>query len=399
MDQMAERQHKKRKPEKMAGARTSGHDKEEEKKVKAPSVYLVVGHEVSWATYSVFKVDPYAAAKRGGGGGDEEDPAPVPIPRRLARISAKFCMSFAPVPVRSWIVGVGGDSADEDYAPETIVFDTETRAVIRGPNLLSTKLHPVVLTIGHKIYALARYPSVTGQLDFVPWFEVLDLSQARVVDGHLESCEWKPLPRPPFFPWDLTPLQYLSPPMVTVESYVALASCILVSLSQQEGTHMFDVEKEQWSKLDDNSLPFVRGAVPHGPIFLGLSRAKKTITAYNITVVCQPRSGGTAPSLSIVEFPVVSDREEEILSTPIFLSLGSPGFCSLKSWSDHPTTDDPCTRARIKLMAYHTEEPISQECIESSHGLLIPNQWKQVYEICDSSRELIWQCLITAMSL
>ncbi|KAF0918273.1 hypothetical protein E2562_023355 [Oryza meyeriana var. granulata] len=306
---MAPRRHKKRKLEKTAGERTSGPTRVKE----APSVYLVVGHEVRCPAYSVFKVDPYAGV--GGGAAGNEDPAPVLIRRPLASLSAKFCMPFVPVRSRHgpWIVGVGGDRADQDYAPETIVFDAEMRAVIRGPNLLSTKLNPVLLTIGHKIYALARRPAVKGQLDFVPWFEVLDLSQAQVVgDGHhrLESCEWKPLPRPPFFPWDLTPMDYLSPPKVAVESYVALSSCILLSVSQQAGTHMFDVDKEQWAKLDDENLPFIRGAVPHGHLFLGLSRSKKAITAYSITV---KECLSTAPSLSIVEFPVVSEMEEEAM--------------------------------------------------------------------------------------
>lgn len=109
------------------------------------------------------------------------------------------------VPVRSkrgpWIVGVGGDIAKEDYGAETIVFDTKTQQVITGPKPLSTKLCPVLLTVGHRIYALSRNPSVKGEPDFVPWFEVLDISQAQVVDGRLVNCEWKEMPLPPFFPW------------------------------------------------------------------------------------------------------------------------------------------------------------------------------------------------------
>jgi hypothetical protein len=75
--------------------------------------------------------------------------------------------------------------------------------VITGPKLLSTKLYlcPVLLTVGSsRIYALSRNPNVKGEIDFVPWIEVLDISQAQVVDGRLVNCEWKEMPRPPFFP-------------------------------------------------------------------------------------------------------------------------------------------------------------------------------------------------------
>ncbi|RLM85998.1 hypothetical protein C2845_PM04G20530 [Panicum miliaceum] len=280
----------------------------------SPSVYLVVGHEVCLPSYSVYKVQVESLPDDGGGGGG----APRRIRRRrrlrpVASLYSKHRMSFVPFRSRlgPWIVGVGGDYADEDYGPGTIVFDTKTQEAIAGPKLVSTKPHPVLLPVGDRIYALSSSPSVKEDPDFVPWFEMLDLSEAQVADGRLE------MPWPPYFPWELTPRQYILPLEVTVKSYAEVGSCILVSVTGQTGTHMFDTGTEQWSKLDDEDLPFVSGAIPHGPLlFLGLSpRGGGKITAYKITVTTG------CPSLSIVEFPVVADWEvvEEVASAIRFV--------------------------------------------------------------------------------
>ena len=138
------------------------------------SPYLVVGHGCESPAYSVFKVEPY----NDGGRGD----SPVSIPRRVARLKCKHGMSFVPLILkgRRWIAGVGG-SSPADHGPGTIIFDTEKESVIRGPEPKSMKNWPVLLPIGHKIYALSRSPSVLGPVDFPPWFEVLDLSKAEEV--------------------------------------------------------------------------------------------------------------------------------------------------------------------------------------------------------------------------
>ncbi|CAL5082234.1 unnamed protein product [Urochloa decumbens] len=359
----------------------------------SPSVYLVVGHEISHPAYSVYKVKPLPD----GGGGDR----PMRIRRRLrpaASLYAKLSMAFVPVQSRlgPWIVGVGGDLANEDYGPETIVFDTVTQEVITGPKLVSTKMCPVLLPIGDRIYALSRNPSVKEEPDFVPWFEVLDLSQVEVVQGRLMNCEWKEMPRPPFFPWELTPRQYIFPPEVNVKSYVAVGSCILVSVTGQTGTHMFDTETEQWAKLDDKDLPFVGGAIPHGPLlFLGLSRAVEKITAYKITVTTG------CPSLSIVEFPMVTDWEveKEIVSSSRFVSLGNHGFCSFKCRSIDRTPGPKYEGELVSMRAYTIENPLSQGHLESIRNVLVSNQQKQIYNVRDSFRGLDSPSLEAVISL
>ncbi|KAF0935592.1 hypothetical protein E2562_034980 [Oryza meyeriana var. granulata] len=369
---------------------------------ESPSVYLVVGHGVTRPAYSVFKVP----AGGGGGDSDSDDDTPVPLPPHPARLASKHCMCFVPVQSRHgpWIVGVGGNSA-RDYGPETIVFDTKTCKAIPGPKLLSTKLCPVLLTFGERIYALATMPAVTGDVNFVPWFEVLDLSMARVDDGSgcLVDCEWKALPRPPFFPWDLTPTDYIFPPQVTVKSHVAVGSYILLSITGQTGTHMFDVETEQWAKLDDKDLPFIGPAIPQGTLFLGLSNATEELTAYKINVCASAVASPSAItagclSLSIVEIQIVTNEaEEEIVSTGRFISLnypaGNPGFCSFK-WCN----DDPL-EFRISSLPQHVRELVTitaystVDYLESTRTLVISTQWKQVYSIYDPLRRLSSPCL------
>uniref|UniRef100_A0A0D3FT21 Uncharacterized protein n=1 Tax=Oryza barthii TaxID=65489 RepID=A0A0D3FT21_9ORYZ len=254
-----------------------------------PSVYLVVGHGVTRPSYSVFKVNPHLPANADDGGD-----TPLPLPPYLAHLTGKHCMSFVPVRSRRhapWIVGVGGSSARNCGPDETIVFDTEMRKEILGPNLLSTKLCPILLPFGDKIYNLARRPVVTGD--------------------------------------DLTPTDYIFPPVVTIKSHVAVASYILLSITGQSGTHMFDVETEEWRKLDDNDLPFHGRAVPlqgTGTLYLGLSNTSNEITAHRIKVV-SAASAVASPSitpagclsLSIVEIRMVTnfEEDEEIIYFPL----------------------------------------------------------------------------------
>ncbi|CAL5087503.1 unnamed protein product [Urochloa decumbens] len=368
-----------------------------------PSVYLVVGHGVTVPAYSVVKVSPFSDGVRGS------DDAPIPIPRHLARLEAKHCMSFVPVRSRHgpWIVGVGGNSP-RDYGPETIVFDTQTQEVIAGPKLLSTKLHPVLLAVGSRIYALSRNPSVKGEVDFVPWFEVLDLSRAQVVDGRIVGCKWEELPRPPFFPWELSPRQYIFPPWVFVESYVAVDSYILLSITGQMGTHMFDVKTEEWAKLDEHDLPFTGGAIPHGPLFLDFSSGDtRAITAYKITVYANaaPSSSITEgrPSMSIVEFPIVTDMEakEVVAGGGKLVSLGNHGFCSFTCSDDDLVLG--CfqhTRELVTMKTYTTEDQLlSHDYLKSSCYIVVSNQGEQVYSVRDSLRGLTWPCLQDMISL
>ena len=134
--------------------RSSSNDEE------SSSVYLVVGHEICLPSYSVYKVQVNPFPDGGG-------VTPRRIRRRLkpiASLYSKHRMSFVPYQSRfgPWIVGVGGDYANEDYGPETIAFDTKTQAVIAGPKLVSTKSYPALFPIGDRIYALSSCPSVRG---------------------------------------------------------------------------------------------------------------------------------------------------------------------------------------------------------------------------------------------
>ncbi|CAN6196520.1 unnamed protein product [Urochloa humidicola] len=366
-----------------------------------PSVYLVVGHGVTLPAYSVVKVSPFS-----DGGGDDDDDAPIPIPRHLARLEAKHGMSFVPVRSRHgpWIVGVGGNSP-RDYGPETIVFDTKTQEVIAGPKLLSTKLHPVLLAVGSRIYALSRSPSVKGEVNFVPCFEVLDLSRAQVVDGHLVDCKWEQMPRPPFFPWELSPRQYVFPPLVIVKSYVAVDSYILLSITGQMGTNLFNVKTEEWMKLDEQDLPFIGGAIRHGPLFLGFSGYTRVITAYKIVVCANAAQNSSItegrPSMSIVEFPVVTDMEtkEEVVGSGRLVSLGNHGFCSFTCSDDDYVPGFQHTQELVTMRAYTTEDQLSHDRLKSSCYIVISNQLEQVYSICDSHRRLTWPSIRDVISL
>jgi hypothetical protein len=110
---------------------------------------------------------------------------------------------------RKWIAAVGGKPAIPKV--QTVVFDTKTEQLIHWPDLGNAKDCPVLVSLEDKIYALSYWPQVTGKIDFEPWFEVLDLSQAKVVDGHLEVCSWEELPNPPCFPCEITLMELRYP--------------------------------------------------------------------------------------------------------------------------------------------------------------------------------------------
>ncbi|KAK3136032.1 hypothetical protein QOZ80_5BG0427060 [Eleusine coracana subsp. coracana] len=177
---------------------------------------------------------------------------------------------------RGWIIGVGGDYR----RGSTTIIDTTTKParLIRGPDLLAAKWNPVLAAVGTKVYALCNTASYKRKPNFVPWFEVLDLSKATVVvvtatDGNnslsLHGCCWEELPCPPFFPRKLTPTGYLHPPTISVSSYVTvLPHYILISLVQKSScTYVFDTSSGEWHQVQDDksSLPFIGRAIPHGP--------------------------------------------------------------------------------------------------------------------------------------
>ncbi|KAF8670318.1 hypothetical protein HU200_050861 [Digitaria exilis] len=194
-----------------------------------------------------------------------------------------------------WIVGVGvgGDPG------RTIIFDTTTGQVIRGPDLVSKKWSPVVSVVGDKVYALTKAPNYLEDPDFSPWFEVLDLTNPIVSteeeEGFLQldadTCSWKALPYPIFFPHLLAPWEFRRPPVITVLSSVVVATYILVSLNQPSNcVFVFDTGSGQWHKVVGEHLPFVGAAAPrdgHGgddDIFLAFSRENGSVKAYRIVV-------------------------------------------------------------------------------------------------------------------
>ncbi|KAK3130469.1 hypothetical protein QOZ80_6BG0493840 [Eleusine coracana subsp. coracana] len=206
-------------------------------------------------------------------------------------------------------------------------------------------------------------------------------------------------------PWELTPTQYLFPPEVIIKSYVVLGSCILLSVTGQTGTYMFDTVTEQWAKLDDGDLPFAGGATPHGHLFLGFSRSSKEITLYKIAIcasAASPSIKAECSSLSIAEFRVVADMEagEHVASSGRFVSLGNhdnPGFCSFRCCSNNTAPFDfEHTRELVTMRTYTSE---SQDQLQSTRALLISKRWKQVYSICDTTRRLTCPCLEDVMSL
>lgn len=261
-------------------------------------------------------------------------------------------------------------------------------------------------------------PCVTGDINFVPWFEVLDLSMARVIDDasgcRLLDCEWKPLPRPPFFPWDLTPTDYIFPPVVTVMSHVAVGSYILLSITGhgQKGTHMFDTETQQWAKLDDKDLPFIGRAIPlQGTLlFLGSSNTSDEITAYKIDVsvsssVASPSTitAGHMYSLSIVEIQMLAnlEDEEEIVTGCKLISFdypaGNSGFCSLNWVNNDPHVSFDFPQHVGELVTIRAYSKV--DYLESTRALVISSQLKQVYSIYDPLRRLSSPCLAGVISL
>ncbi|TVU27168.1 hypothetical protein EJB05_29755, partial [Eragrostis curvula] len=183
-------------------------------------------------------------------------------------------MSFVSLP-SGWIIGVGGNPGG------TIIIDDiePPTKVIRGPNLLAAKCYPILAAVGNKVYALCVSPSYKTEPNFVPWFEVLDLSKGTVTetaDGslRLDGCSWEELAWPSCFPRKLSPTEYIHPPIIGVSSYVVVPPYILLSLNQKTScTYAFDTNSGEWHKIN-SSLPFVGPAVPHGPrgcVFLGSS--------------------------------------------------------------------------------------------------------------------------------
>ncbi|KAM3332244.1 hypothetical protein ACQJBY_027819 [Aegilops geniculata] len=241
-------------------------------------IYLVVEHGVEEPTHSVIEVTAGGASRR--------------------LLSSRSGMSFTAVvtPYGPRIVGLGLD--------RTTLYDPKSSTEHSAPRLVYSKMHPVLITHGCKLYALSRRPSVVLGRDFMPWFHVLDLNDIG------DDLGWRQLPPPPIFPCRINPLEYRDRIEVCVSSYAVVGSHILLSVQQEKGTGTcaFDVDAEQWEMVDGKNLPFSGQAVPlGGHRFVAPSKEKGGAAAVYYIKVFRPGTSGTGKTeLSIVELPVIS---------------------------------------------------------------------------------------------
>ncbi|OEL27508.1 hypothetical protein BAE44_0011473 [Dichanthelium oligosanthes] len=231
-----------------------------------PSVYLAVCG-VYWFNgsgyYPLHKADVASSSS-----GDSSSSPRAHAASRVANLRTDVgCKTFVTLQSR-WIVCVGGDPGG------TVIFDTETAKVTLGPTLVAAKLFPVVAAVGYRVYALSMTPDFIKEPDFVPWFEVLDLSKAVDAEGDLtllDRCSWEALPCPLCYPRKLPTADYLTPPIFTVTSYVVVGHYIILTLYEpgktygvrfnpeefHKVTYGFDTESEEWHKVDDDAcLPW-----------------------------------------------------------------------------------------------------------------------------------------------
>ncbi|CAL5024109.1 unnamed protein product [Urochloa decumbens] len=243
---------------KKATKRRRGDDDAAESTAEFAKLVFLVG--ALWAeqpSYSVFMVDAAAAAAAEG----NELPSARTLGGGLP--GAEHGMSFVTAHSQhgTWIVGVGG------LGGSAIIYDPSTPgATLRAPELYP-KQEPIPISHGGKGYAISRRPRghLNLNLDFPPWFESLSFRKGVPCIYHDGCPSWKWLPPPPCFPCFLDPWEYRHPPDISISSYAAVDSHILISLQQEEtGTCAFHVVKKTWEKVCDKNLPFVGQAVPLG---------------------------------------------------------------------------------------------------------------------------------------
>jgi hypothetical protein len=355
-----------------------------------PSLYFV-GCHWDWSTsckpYSVYKMDfaPPEASSRSSRGR-----------KRLHRLRSLETEAGGKIFTsvrsrhRAWIVGVGGKNRD------TVIFDTKTNDVIYGPKLNSEKWCPVLMTVGDRVYAMAKMPSWTFDPDFPPWFEVLDLSKSRVTtDGdrsYLEDCCWSEVPIPACLPWKLHPVQYTILPFVKLWSYAVVGHYIVVSFNHDWGTHALDTGLHKWHKVHDNRLPFIGCAVRHGCIFLASSKEDGPLNAYSICIM--PSGKDNALKLSINVLPVKYD-EHEARALPCCVPLDKEHFCSVRvsldSLSVTLNKDNELypKKALVNLTTYRIENNLVQEASNEAlqavkKTIAVSSHWEQCLKISSS---------------
>lgn len=280
----------------------------------ANPVFIVAERQDEQSSYSVFKIDGDCVAVAGMPG-------------------TEHGMSFVAAHSKngSWIVAVGGG-----LRAGTVIFDPSTSKTYRGPRLSEPKHEPVLISHRGEVYAISRRPRVSGRIDLDPWFECLSFNKGAPTR---EDCpgagwaSWIDLPPPPFFPSVLNPYQFRNPPEISVTSYVAIGTHILISAQQDElmlGTYAFHVVNKAWEKVHDKNLPFIGQAVPlgKGSLFAACplcNNDSAIVSVFNIKVSLST----TAPLLlTIKEFPVVVASDGRICR-PLFCPLGMGRFCSV----------------------------------------------------------------------
>jgi hypothetical protein len=269
----------------------------------AKPVYLVAVLADEQSAYSILKID--------AGGGDGEPPRA----RVVARLPGEERgMSFVAAHSKhgSWIVGVGGGPS-----AATVIFEPSTLKTFKGHRLRYPKHEPVLISHGGEVYAISRRPRVVRlvpRIDNEPWFESLSFNEG-VPSGDRGVLPWTMLPPPPFFPARLNPHQFRNPPEITVTSYAAMDSYVLLSPQQElmVGAYAFHVLNKTWEKVHNKNLPFVGQAVPlgGGGLFAACPISKNGIAASaSVFHMSIDLSSSGTPSLSIQEFPVATSEDK-----------------------------------------------------------------------------------------
>lgn len=289
-----------------------------------------------------------------------------------------------------WIVGIGGNPGS------TIIFDTKSGRMIRGPNLVARKWSPVVAVVGDRIYALTSTPDYIQEPNFVPWFEVLDISKPDVTEtaegvlSLVDTCTWTPLPYPLCFPRRLTPTDFRMPPRITVTSSVVVEPYILISVSRPyNSTYAFDTSSGEWHEVEGEQLPFVGAAAPHGGgIFLAPSHKYGPIKAYRIRVSTSGKGG--AIELSTTVIPVRNEEHEEIdAGGARYVYLDREHF-ALLSWHkdsgrymayDTKTDETYPRKLYLKLVTYRTRRCVLEG---KTPDIVVSCQPEQAFRICSS---------------
>lgn len=406
------------------GGASTGNDEQEvtDQQIPARSIHVVVSTWDARPVYSVYRVDhPYVSA-------------PKKRRRRrllqpVATLEVEAGKAFVSVHTRrrKWILAVGG-------LRPTVVFDADTGEVVHGPSLLNAKDRPVLAAVGDKVYALSRFPKVRGSRDFEPWFEVLDLSQARVVDGRLVDCAWEELPSPPCFPCHLAVHDFFSPPVVIVHSYAVVGSYILLSpRSNRQATYAFDTISAKWHSVHGGkSLPFIGRPTPQqqqqhdhaaAGLYLGESAQGNdrwsslarqgdpaVISAYAIKLSAFDKEDGI--SLSVTEFPVRSSETSHVTGIH-YSSLDKGVFCSL-GWKSRkrirPSSDDDILadeihfskKATITLKTYQMEDSSllqeEEETLPVKKITISEQTEEQAFKIRTKSEGFICPAFLTVFS-